>query len=153
VTLWDFAVEAWARDGVSEACLILQDNESQCVALLLWRAWAAKEGRLIGSFRARRAITLARRLEGEVIGPLRAARRALSQLIEGVQEAGMASARTAARTAELAAERALIDALDAMTPAETGLGADVETALAALMEAWNGARAGGLARSLAAALR
>jgi uncharacterized protein (TIGR02444 family) len=152
LTLWDFAVEMWARPAVCDLCLTLQDNEGQCVPLLLWRAWAAAEGRLIGSFRARRAINLARTLEENVISPLRAARRALTVPVEDLPESGTTAAHTAARTAELAAERALIEALDALTPPGGGPGSDVGTALASLIELWNGSRAESLARSLAQSL-
>jgi uncharacterized protein (TIGR02444 family) len=45
MSFWTWALEAYARPAVPEACLDLQDNYSQSVPLLLWAAWAAKDGR------------------------------------------------------------------------------------------------------------
>jgi uncharacterized protein (TIGR02444 family) len=141
LTLWDYALAAWDRPGVSRACLDLQDQEGQCVPLLLWRAWALAEGRAVNARLGDDSIALARRWDGEVIAPLRAARRASGRADEAV------------RAAELAAERALIEALEAITPAPSGAGGDLAEALAAILEDWNGPRARTFALSLAAALR
>jgi uncharacterized protein (TIGR02444 family) len=142
--LWDFALAAWNRPGVGETCLDLQDQEGQCVALLLWRAWALAEARPVSADVGREAITAARIWEGEVIGPLRAKRRAL----DGADEAS----REAARAAELVGERALLEALEAMTPSPSDARGDLAPALAAVMKSWNGSRARIAAGSLAAAL-
>ena len=45
--LWTWAVAAYGREGVSEACLELQDIHGQTVPLLLWTAWAAGTGRAL----------------------------------------------------------------------------------------------------------
>ena len=45
---WDWALEVYARPGVAEACLNLQDDHHQSVPFLLWAAWAAIEGRALG---------------------------------------------------------------------------------------------------------
>lgn len=146
MTLWDFALTAWDRPGVSEICLRLQDRHGQCVPLLLWRAWAAAERREPGDDLMRNAVALARTHEREIIAPLREARRAPGS--EGAE---------AARQAELAAEEALLNALDALTPAPSGrnsaLGDDVGRALADLCQAWNGRQASRAARALGARLR
>jgi uncharacterized protein (TIGR02444 family) len=142
VTLRDWAVAAWARPGVAEACLDLQDRHGQCVALLLWRLWAGAmpEAVLI------QVIEAARPFEHEVLRPLRAARRAV----------GEGDLKPRIRAAELAAEYELLAALEAFTPlGDAGSPLDAETALAAVLRAWNGvgAEAAGPAARLAAALR
>ena len=43
--LWDWALKAYARQPVAEACLHLQDAHGQNVPYLLWAAWMAQEGR------------------------------------------------------------------------------------------------------------
>jgi uncharacterized protein (TIGR02444 family) len=126
--LWDYAVAAWGRPSVEGACLTLQDEHGQCVPLLLWRAWAAAEGRPVVDPAA--AIAQARAWEDEVIAPLRGVRRRLT-------------AETAVgdkvRVAELAAERALLEGLEAGTPAPGGARENPSQALARLAQAWNGA--------------
>ena len=145
MTLWDYALVAWARPGVSEVCLQLQNQHGQCVALLLWRAWATTEGRQVSGSTARRAINLARLRESKINAPLRAARRALAGAPEGVE---------AARAAELDAERALLEALEALTPPAAGVRfGGLAPGLATLMAAWNGSRIDALAGALASALR
>jgi uncharacterized protein (TIGR02444 family) len=151
VRLWDFAVAAWDRPGVSEICLRLQDRHGQCVPLLLWCAWVTAEGRDAGGDLARNAIALARIQEREMIAPLRDSRRALD--IGGVA----VGLRKAAKEAELAAERELLKALEALTPAGSAgrseSGDEVGQALADLIQAWNGCRARSTSRSLADRLR
>lgn len=148
--LWDFALAAWDRPGVSDICLRLQDRHGQCVPLLLWRAWVAAEGREAGDDLLRNVVTLARTHEQEMIAPLRATRRARDSDAAGYL-------REAAKQAELAAERALLNALEALTPAApappSDSGDDVGQALADLIRAWNGCKARSTGRALAARLR
>jgi len=154
VTLWDYARVAWNKPGVSEACLALQDRHGQCVALLLWRTWAAVEGRSVGVSTARRAVAVARVWEVDIIAPLRVARRALDGDLDGAEPAVAQRLRQAARAIELDAERTLLEALEALTPPSTGIRAGgLAQPLSTLLEAWNGSRAESLALSLAAALR
>ena len=44
---WDWAVEVHGREGVDGALIDLQDAHGQCVAYLLWAAWAATQGRTL----------------------------------------------------------------------------------------------------------
>jgi uncharacterized protein (TIGR02444 family) len=154
MTLWDYAVACWEKPGVSKICLRLQDRHGQCVALLLWRCWAASEGRRPGVVAMRNAIALARTWEGEVIAPLRAARRALAGALDGADPKVVGRVREAAGAVELDAERALIEALEALTPPPSGARiGGVARHLSVLMDTWNGSRAETVALSLAAALR
>lgn len=152
MTLCNFALTAWARPEVSEACLKLQDESGQCAPLLLWRAWAAGEQRALDARAIAAGVELARAWEGMVTGPLRAARRALKSPFAGLDAAGRAALAREVRAAELAAERLLLEALEASTPADLGGGGDVACALAELASAWNGGAAKGDVRALALAL-
>ncbi|MGH7023861.1 MAG: TIGR02444 family protein [Caulobacteraceae bacterium] len=154
MTLWDFALEAWERPEVAGACLDLQDQHGQCVTLLLWRAWAAAEGRPAHPQIRAQAIELARAWESGVIVHLRAARRGLAERPEAVDAPIFERLRKALRSAELEAEETLIKALEALTPEPAGAHAgSLARVLASLMDSWNGSRAETAALSLAAALR
>jgi uncharacterized protein (TIGR02444 family) len=124
VTLWEFALAAWERPDVRATCVQLQDEHHQCVSLLLWRAWAASEGRSVGAGLMRTAIELARPWERDVVAPLRAARRALDNPFEGLAEPTRGRLRDETSAAELAAEKALLEALGTMTPAAVGYRGD-----------------------------
>ena len=119
---WDWAVAVYARPGVAEACLDLQDGYGQNVPLLLWAVWRG------GDIMA--AVALARSWEDEVVAPLRGVRRRLKE------RAGAEALRQRVKAVELEAERALMAELEGVA----GAMAD-ETALAAVVEAWGGAPA------------
>jgi uncharacterized protein (TIGR02444 family) len=114
---WDWAVAVYARPGVAEACLELQDTYRQNVPLLLWAAWRG------GDVAA--AAALARQWDGEVIAPLRGVRRRLKG------RSGAESLREQVKAVELEAERTLMAALEALA----GPVPD-ERALAAAAAAW-----------------
>jgi uncharacterized protein (TIGR02444 family) len=105
---WDFALSAYAREGVAAECLALQDRHGACVMLLLFLCWRATQ-RMALDAAALREVGLRIAIHERHLGaPLRAARRAL---------AGSALARSdwhwlqqvlaRLRAAELAAERLL----------------------------------------------
>ena len=80
--LWDWALEAYARPGVPEACLSLQDDHGQNTPLLLWAVWAeASDADLLT-----RAADVARRWDALAVSPIRAVRRALKPASEGVDD-------------------------------------------------------------------
>ena len=146
--LWDFALAAWERPGVSDACLALQDQDGQSVPLLLWRAWALDEGRGIGGDVERHAIR-----SGAAVG-----RRWSSRHCAPRAGPSPTSNRGAGRNgrrgkAELDAERTLIERLEAITPPPSGKRGDLAAALIEVTESWNGSAARAAANSLAVALR
>lgn len=137
VTLWDWARSVYARPGVEALCLALQDRHGQCVAYLIWAAWAARTGRAVGAARVAEAASLARGWDVQVIAPLRGIRRALKQPVAGVEPQGQAALRTRIKAEELAAEQLLLEALEALTPASAGAAAlDPVVALSAASAAW-----------------
>jgi len=150
LTLWAFALAAWERPGVSEACLKLQDRHGQCVPLLLWRGWATAEGRRVAGPLLAEAVALARAHEREVIAPLRAARRA-AQVEKPSPDRQCVKA---AQEREIAAERALLGALESLTPSPSQLRAGRRLAadLEGLARIWNGSRARAAVQALAARL-
>jgi uncharacterized protein (TIGR02444 family) len=138
VTLWDWALAAWAKPGVEEACLALQDTAGQSVVLILWRAWLHSEGRTVDPSQARPAIALARSAEDGRLKPLRAARRRLPRSDPDYARL---------RAEELSLERSLIEALADLPAGPMTAAEDLATALAALADSWNGAPVGAAARA------
>jgi uncharacterized protein (TIGR02444 family) len=126
--LWDWALRAYAAPGVSAMCLELQDAHGFSVCLLLWAAWAARCGRPAERRTVEAATALVRRWEAEVIGPMRKARRGL-KTAPGLSDEDREALRDRVKADELAAERALLQALEALTPAGEGPPRDSAQAL------------------------
>jgi uncharacterized protein (TIGR02444 family) len=133
VKLWDWAAAAYARAGVEDLCLALQDDHDQCVGYLLWAAWTALNGRRIGPADFAATAAMARDWETTVLRPLRSVRRALKQAPPGVASEGL---RERIKAEELAAERMLLDALEARTPAVAGKILGLSHALRDAAAAW-----------------
>jgi len=135
MTLWDWAVHAYARPGTGALCLTLQDEHGQCVSFLIWAAWSAKRG-AIDSASLSKAAALARDWETTTLKPLRAIRRALKQPADGVDAAGQDRLRARIQDDELAAERLLLEALEILTPPGTAGAADLGQVLRDAADAW-----------------
>ncbi|MFC3079306.1 TIGR02444 family protein [Phenylobacterium terrae] len=113
MSLWDWAVAAYERPGVADACLDLQDAHGQNTCFLLWAVWsgAADAGLL------ERAAEAAQLWESEVLGPLRQVRRALKASTPPLAEAAREALREEVKAAELKVEQALLEALGRLVPA------------------------------------
>jgi uncharacterized protein (TIGR02444 family) len=111
--IWDWALETYARPGVSPACLRLQDEHGQNVSYLLWAVWAGSEDRVLLD----RAAGVARAWDAAALHPLRAARRGLRAATPPVDDPGREALRQDVKAAELFAERLLMEALAAITGA------------------------------------
>jgi uncharacterized protein (TIGR02444 family) len=136
MSFWTWALEAYARPGTAEACLDLQDAHHQSVPLLLWAAWAAQDGRLLGFGDLMDGSSLAARWDEAAVAPLRAARRALKPSTEGIADALREGLRGEVKALELKAERILMARLEEMTPPPAGAPLDLEDALNEAAQAW-----------------
>jgi uncharacterized protein (TIGR02444 family) len=132
MTLWDWAVEVYARPGVAEACLELQDPFGQQVSYLLWSAWA----RSLDAARLAHAADVARGWDARVIAPLREVRRALKPAAPPFDDLGRERVRAAAQAAELAAEQLLLQTLAAISQGHPAGFAPRLEALVAAAQAW-----------------
>ena len=121
MSLWDWAVAAYAQPGVEDACLTLQDEHGQNVPFLLWAAW--------GGTGFEQGAELARAWERSVVGPLRGVRRAMTSppLIDE-------PLREEVKAVELKAERRLLEALEKLGGRKEG---DVLQSLTAASAAWS----------------
>jgi uncharacterized protein (TIGR02444 family) len=113
---WDWALKAYDRPGVAQACLDLQDDHGQCTPYLLWAAWAAQGGFELNDVILGRGADLARRWEPAIITPIRTVRRELKLAFDGVTDGVREALRTQVKALELAAEQTLMQSLEALTP-------------------------------------
>lgn len=111
---WDWAVEAYGRDGVADACLALQDDHGQCVPLLLWAAWRGTTAARISDDVGRRAVAMSRAWSDGVITPLRSVRRRLKTALSEGDETVRLPLRDQVKAIELEAERALMRQLESL---------------------------------------
>lgn len=135
--LWEWAVAAYARPGVSETCLLLQDTHAQNVPLLLWAAWCAAEGRALDEDTLEAAVDTVRAWDGAAVAPLRAIRRTLKGPIPDMTDTAREAVRAQIKAVELAAERALLEDLEALSPAATGAARPPAPALVAASKGWS----------------
>jgi uncharacterized protein (TIGR02444 family) len=126
MSFWDWALAAYDRPGVAEACLALQDEHGQQTAFLLWAAWAAPDR---GSLET--GAELARHWDRAILGPLRQSRRALKPALRPVDDGQRLALREDIKAAELKAERLLMETLEGLSSRQAG----PEAALAAMVEA------------------
>ena len=129
--IWDWALAAYDRPGLPQACLALQDEHGQNTAFLLWAAWAGVgDPELLA-----RGADLAARWEAEALGPLRAARRALKAPFPPLDDAARLALREQVKGIELQAERLLMEGLAALAGPGPG-GVEPRAALTAASRAW-----------------
>lgn len=116
-SLWDWALAAYKREGVSQACLNLQDYFEQNVCLLLWGAWCADTGRVADEETLEAATDIARAWETTTVAPLRAVRRTLKAPVPDLDTDARLAVREQIKAIELAAERHLLNQLAELVPA------------------------------------
>jgi uncharacterized protein (TIGR02444 family) len=129
--IWEWALAAYARPGVADACLRLQDAHGQNTSYLLWAVWAeAKDPELLAS-----AAAVTRAWDQTALMPLRAVRRALKPARPPVADAAREGLREDVKSAELRAERVLMETLASLSADVRG-GAPALQALEAASGAW-----------------
>jgi uncharacterized protein (TIGR02444 family) len=146
MSLWDWTLEAYARPGVPEACLTLQDAHGQNTSLLLWAVWAETADAALLST----AADVGHRWEEAALAPLRAVRRGLKPPLPPIADAAREGLREDVKAAELRAEQVLMQTLEAITE-EKG-GAHALAALEAASQAWGKPAPANALAALAAAL-
>lgn len=130
--LWSWAVAAYGRPSVADACLRLQDDHGQDVPLLLWAAWRGP----VDAETLEAACDLARSWRETLIGPLRSIRRTLKKPVPDMDDGPRLALREQVKAVELAAERGLLEALAAISVPDGPPPADPLPALVAAARAW-----------------
>ena len=137
MTLWDWALAAYAAEGVSDACLSLQDHDEQNVCLLLWAGWNAATGRRPDEEVIEAACDTARAWETTTLAPLRAVRRTLKLPVSDMEDAAREAVRGRVKAVELEAERRLLLALEALSPTPSGAPRPTLDALVETVRVWS----------------
>jgi len=112
-SLWDFSLLHYARAGVADACLRLQDEQGVNVNLLLWCAWLERRGLVLNATRLRSAQLRIHSWDEHYVLPLRQLRRRMKAEF-GVADADIERLRTQVKQVELLAERQVQLWLEAM---------------------------------------
>ena len=136
MSYWDWAIEVHGRDGVDAALMGLQDEHGQCVAYLLWAAWAASEGRELDPMLLAQGAMLATHWEAAATGPLRHARREMKAAAPPIDDDARLALRDKVRKVEYAAEHLLMNTLEALAPAPSGSPNSLAEAMIAAAAAW-----------------
>ena len=148
---WEFSLAVYARPGVPELLIDLQDRHGADVNLLLFCCWCGLAGRL--PLDAGRLAEIDRQVADwrrEVIGPLRALRRRMKGGVAGVPEAASEPIREAIKRLEIDCERLEQMRLAEVAPPVSGGGS--AAAARAALEAYSGVLTGGSAGLPEAAL-
>lgn len=106
LSLWDFSLTHYARAGVADACLRLQDEHGVNVNLLLWSAWLESRGLFLDAARLRNAQKRIRAWDEHYVVPLRQLRRRMKAEF-GVADKDIERVRQQIKKAELLAEKQL----------------------------------------------
>lgn len=111
---WTWSLAVYARTGVGEALITLQDQAGLNVNILLWLAWRNDVGAPTGEALIRRAMAACEPIEAGIIAPLRQARRYAGAHFRDD------ALYTELKHAELAGERLQQSRLAAISPFEAG---------------------------------
>ena len=133
MSLWDWTLEAYARPGVPEACLALQDEHDLNTSFLLWAVWAEGPDAAVLA----QAASAGKTWDARVLKPIREVRRTLKAGFPAIDDGGREGLREDVKSVELRAERVLMETLEALTEDRRG-GTPALTALQAASRAWGG---------------
>jgi len=103
---WSFSCAVYAREGVADACLRLQDRFGLDVNILLFCCWAAREGAgALDAVALDRVVAQTAAWRDDVVRPLRAVRRTLKGGVSPMSPVPSEQLREAVKRLELEAER------------------------------------------------
>jgi uncharacterized protein (TIGR02444 family) len=112
---WRFSLKFYRQDGVSDACIALQDGCGIDVNLLLFLFWLAGDGRQLSADEVKKLDDQVRSWRELTIIPIRDARRKLKGAATLVEPGKQEAFRNKVKAVELDAERLQQEALYAFT--------------------------------------
>jgi uncharacterized protein (TIGR02444 family) len=134
-SFWSFSLTFYARPGVADLCLDLQDHFAVDVNVLLFLLWQASRRRRLDASEIGEVIALVEVWRRQVVLPLRGARRFLKQPGPSWPAAEVQAFRERIKADELQAERLQQETL-ARQLAHLGTSAEVMTAARANCETY-----------------
>jgi len=134
-SFWSFSLTFYARPGVADLCLDLQDHFAVDVNMLLFLLWQASRRRRLDASEIGEVIALVEGWRRQVVLPLRGARRFLKQPGPSWPAAEVHVFRERIKADELQAERLQQETM-ARQFAQLGTSAEVMTAARANCEAY-----------------
>ena len=114
---WRFSLAFYARPGVAQACLELQDQAEVDVNVMLYLLFLASQGRQTDRGTIKQIEEVAAPWRKSVVIPLRSVRRELKAAIGVFETTLTASLRRQVKGIELAAERIQQETLERLVPA------------------------------------
>lgn len=111
-SLWDFALDFYARPGLAQRLLRLQDDAGMDVCVLLWRLWLNGHG-LAPTAEAEHALAEVAAWQHDYTRPLRDRRRWLKSA--AADDPTLAELRETLKEAELMAEKVALGRLEALS--------------------------------------
>jgi len=118
--LWAFALRLYGAPGISDACLVLQDESGVDVPVLLFSAWLASSSVALTQSELARIDGLVKAWRDEVIKPLRAVRRRLKTGPHPAPGPQTEDLRNGVKAVELASEKIALALLEAEGAALAG---------------------------------
>ncbi|CDF94953.1 MULTISPECIES: TIGR02444 family protein [unclassified Pseudomonas] len=109
--LWNFSLDLYARPGVEQSCLALQEAGAS-VCLLLCGLWLEQRGVACDEQRLQQLQRLAEPWDKQVVQPLRTLR--TQWKADAVQDPDLTHLREQVKKLELEAERCLLERLEAV---------------------------------------
>lgn len=103
---WDWAVDAYDRNSVSDSLIELQEQTNADICVILWCVWCASTGKRVSGDEMSAALEIVAPWNNNVVRPLRAARRFLKNA-----DLAAADIYDAAKNQELHAEKIEMAAL------------------------------------------
>jgi uncharacterized protein (TIGR02444 family) len=108
LSIWDFALALYGREGVAHDFLVAQDRYRLDVTALIFALYSAYRGQ---GFDAAHCARVSRHWSGSIVDPLRAARVAIKSPPREVDSVAAEALRSTLKAVELESERLLLNAL------------------------------------------
>lgn len=134
-SFWNFSLAFYARPGVADLCLDLQDRFSVDVNVLLYLLWQATRRRRLDAAEIRQVVALTAEWRHRVVVPLRSVRRFLKEPTPFWPIAEVQALRERIKADELQAERLQQETIERHC-ADFGSSAEIPIAARANCEAY-----------------
>ena len=129
MNFWSFSLQVYAKPGVAEACIALQDGLGLDVNLLLYCCWHGRAHRKLDEAALRHAMAAVEGWQREVVQPLRAVRRRLKSGVPPITAREGLALRRKVADLEIESERIAQTALEALPAPPVGRRSAVEANL------------------------